>query len=134
MAQFVLVDTSILVRFWRQQASGLRLSQITRQGVEEWARRLSSVYRSDAIVTPVYVEFVAGAADSHELKLARDFLSQFEIIDQGRIPPQDWVETRRLAERVPRNRSPRQLGDCLIKAIAKRLKHDVLSHDENFPT
>lgn len=133
MAQFVL-DTSILVRFWRQQAAGLRLSQITRRDVEEWAWRLATVYRSDAIVTPVYVEFAAGTGSSHELKLARAFLSQFEIIDHGRILPQDWEETKRLAERVPRNGSPRQLGDCLIKAIAKRLKHDVLSHDENFPT
>jgi hypothetical protein len=34
---------------------------------------------------------------------------------------------------VPRNGKPRQLGDCLIRAIAARLKYDVQTVDGSFP-
>jgi predicted nucleic acid-binding protein len=49
------------------------------------------------------------------------------------ILPEDWQEAIRIASRVPRSPAPRQLGDCLIRAIAHRLKYEVFTSDMNFP-
>ncbi len=76
---------------------------------------------------------VAGATNRQELRLTQAFLEEFRCIDSGRIPQQDWTEAVRLAQRVPRDGSPRQLGDCLIQAISKRLRHQVATHDARFP-
>lgn len=46
---------------------------------------------------------------------------------------EDWKKARQIAERVPRNGKPRQLGDCLIRAIAARLKYyDMQTADDSF--
>ena len=85
-------------------------------------------------MTPVYIEFVAGARTAVELELSRAYLAGLEIVDAGRILKEDWEKARQLAERVPRDGKPRQLGDCLIRAIALRLKYyDVLTADDSFP-
>jgi predicted nucleic acid-binding protein len=91
------------------------------------------LYKTDAIVTPVRIEFAAGARDAQELKVFRSYLAMFQNIDGGRILPEDWDEALRFAEWIPRNGRPRQLGDCLIRAIARRLRFDVLTRDTGFP-
>ncbi len=87
----------------------------------------------NAIVTPVVVEFVAGARKSRELELFRAFLACFDVIDRGQILPADWQAARRVAERIPRDGKPRQLGDCLIRAIARRLNYEIDTADQTFP-
>lgn len=99
-----------------------------------WAAKLIKAYSSDVIVTPVYLEFVAGTKSTWELKIARAYLSALRILDKGKILDRDWVEARRLAERIRRDGKPRHLGDCLIKAIANRFRYEVLSSDQGFPT
>lgn len=89
--------------------------------------------RANAIATPVVIEFLAGTKNSHELPLARACLAQFHVADAGDVRAADWGESRRLAERVPRDGKPRQLGACLVKAIARRLKYDVQTFDQRFP-
>jgi predicted nucleic acid-binding protein len=125
-------DTSFLIWHWQRSKQRAR-RPIESDDARPWARRLIDLRRTDAIVTPSYIEFVAGVRDTGELDLARSYLGEFRIIDGGRILPEDWVEARRLAERVPNDRKPRQLGDCLIRAIARRLKHEVLTLDRSFP-
>jgi predicted nucleic acid-binding protein len=85
------------------------------------------------LVTPVVIEFLAGVRGRHELELADKFLSEFAVLDDGNVVPSDWQEARRLARRVPQDGTRRQLGDCLIRAIANRLRADVLTLDEDFP-
>ena len=51
----------------------------------------------------------------------------------GNVTTADWQEAIRIARRVPRNRKPRQLGDCLIRAIANRLRYKVETLDADFP-
>jgi predicted nucleic acid-binding protein len=128
-----ILDTSVLIGFWQYMRSGRPLIEVALEDAIQWGRRLARE-RSAAIVTPVCVEFVAGVRSSHELRLARAYLAQFQIIDNCRILKRDWTEAQRMAERVPRDGRPRQLGDCLIKAIADRLNYDVDSSDEAFPT
>jgi len=79
-----------------------------------------------------YIEMVGGITSRRELELTKAFLGVFTCIDQKRIPASDWQEAIRLAQRVPRDRRPRQLGDCLIRAIANRLKYNVLTFDTGF--
>ena len=86
-------------------------------------------------MTPVYIEFIAGARSAVELELSRAYLAGLEVVDAGRILKEDWEKARKLAERIPRNGKLRQLGDCLIRAIAARLKYyDVLTADDSFPS
>ena len=131
MARRVL-DTTYLVQHWRRRKR-TPLSDVRADEAETWAKELIGLQNADAIVTPIYIEFVAGVRSAHELVLARAYLAPFRVIDDGSISNADWKLARRIAERVPRDGKPRQLGDCLIKAIATRLNHDVESLDVGFP-
>ena len=84
-------------------------------------------------MTPVYIEFLGGARSAAELKLYVEYLKSFDVLDKHRIAPEDCQEAIRIAQRVPRSGSPRQLGDCLIRAIANRLNADVFTLDREFP-
>lgn len=88
--------------------------------------------QNDAILTPIYIEFIAGTRSSNELDLARAFLGEFDRIDKGEITSQDWREAERYASRVPEDGHARGLVDCLIKAIAKRLRMDIDTSDKRF--
>ena len=128
-----VIDTSVLCSFWHRRLNGRRLQDVSLQDARRWAQELIEVH-GDAIVSPVSVEFVAGARKGRELALFRAFLSAFDVIDKGRIPVADWDAAHRLAERVPRDGKPRHLGDCLIRAIAKRLNYEVDTTDQTFPS
>jgi predicted nucleic acid-binding protein len=127
-----VIDTSVLCSFWHRRSAGRRLNDVSTHDVKRWAQELIEV-RGNAIVTPVGIEFLAGARKRRELELFRAFLGCFEIIDNGEISSDDWRAARRLAERIPRDGKPRHLGDCLIRAIARRLKCEVDTSDQAFP-
>jgi len=94
---------------------------------------LVEAHNSNAVLTPVYIEFIAGVRSNAELRLAEVYLKQFDVIDKRSILKQDWEEAERLVRRVPRNGKPRHLVDCLIRAIANRLNKDVFTLDQTFP-
>jgi len=124
-----LLDTSVLVAYWRHRRS-LRINDATVEDAKRWAEELIEQHGSRAIATPVSIEFLAGTRSGHELRLARSYLDHFAEIDHGRITPDDWRQARRMAERVPPNGKPRQMGDCLIRAVAKRLNHEIVTLDQ----
>jgi predicted nucleic acid-binding protein len=126
-----ILDTSILIRHWRTKAIGT-LSNWNTEDATEWAGELIELRRADAIVSPVYVEFVAGVRSSHELQLARAYLARFRVVHAWNVLAADWTLARQFAERVPKDGKPRQLGDCLIRAIAERLTYDVDRIDVRF--
>ena len=128
-----ILDTSRLVSWWRDRAKadGRPLDMVTMKNAEAWANALLE-WRPGVIVSPVEIEFLAGARSSHELQLFRSYLAQFENIDEGKILPQDWKKASQYAARVPRNRKPRHFGDCLIQAIADRLHCVVDTLDQHF--
>jgi len=101
--------------------------------MRSWAEKLIANHGSRRIVTPVYIEMVAGATGSDELKLTHAYLDPFEMVDEGKIPKEDWDEAKRIAQRVAPKGGKRQLGDCLVRAIANRLNCDVLTLDGTFP-
>jgi predicted nucleic acid-binding protein len=127
-----LLDSSVLIRYWRKRSRGA-LNDKTTVDAAAWGQELIAIEETDAIVTPVYLEVVVGTRSSHELRLTLTYLHQFRCVDQGHIPAPDWEEAIRLAKRVPADSRPRQLGDCLVKAIAKRLKYIVRTFDTRFP-
>jgi predicted nucleic acid-binding protein len=104
-----VLDTNVLIEHWRH-CGGHTGGDKTAADAIQWAKELIDRFDAGAVVTPVCVEFLAGVTSSRELELARAYLSQFRVIDQARIPAQDWEEARRLAERVPRDGKPRQLA------------------------
>jgi predicted nucleic acid-binding protein len=127
-----LLDTTILIGHWRRRQRGSLKGKTQRDAVA-WAKELIDLYETDAILTPVQIEMLAGVRNSDELKLARAFLGQFRCLDAGTITAADWEEAERLAQRVPRDGRPRSLGDCLIRAVANRLRHEVVTTDTGFP-
>ncbi len=104
-------------------------AQVRETDAEEWARGLIEIEDTNAIVTPVRLEYLCGVRDQWELGLARAYLRPFQSIDKGKTVVADWREAQRIAERVPKNGRPRDFGDCLIKAIALRLNYQVRSFD-----
>jgi predicted nucleic acid-binding protein len=128
----LLLDTSVLIRHWHRLSGG-QITSKAESDARGWANRLIDLQKTSNVATPVVIEFLAGARTAHELSLFRAYLEQFDIIDRGEILRDDWDLARRIAERVPRDGKPRQLGDCLIRAIAKRFRCDVITSDDRFP-
>ena len=129
-----VLDTTILIGHWRRLPTARPLTEIDEAEVERWAQQLIKIEQSDATVTPVSLEVsLRGWRSSEKSILARAFLKPFKAIDDRRTLKRDWQEALRLAGRVPANRKPRDFGDCLIKAIAQRLNHDVRTLDSGMP-
>jgi len=122
-----VLDTSVLCHFWR----GFQRQTLDTDTVREKANELIARENTRWIVSPVRIEFLVGARSSAELQLYEDFLAAFDVIDGGKIPPQDWQEAERLAKRIGAHRQ-RKLGDCLIEAIANRLHCEVVTKDPDF--
>jgi predicted nucleic acid-binding protein len=126
-----VLDTSRLISFWsRKTARDGRPDQSTARA---WAAELVDLEGTDAIVTPVRIEFICHANSRDLLQLYEAFVDGFAVVDRGQIGPSDWENAARLARRVPRNGKPRQLGDCLIRAVATRLGYDVMTNEIDFP-
>lgn len=132
MSRRGLFDTSILIDHWNRRSHPV-VRRWTAKDARAWARELSSLRQTRATVTPAALEFLCGATTERELELYLEYLKGFELIDRGNITISDWNEAERIAKRIPRKPRRRQLGDCLIRAIANRLKYDVISTDNYFP-
>jgi predicted nucleic acid-binding protein len=129
-----ILDSNKLINHWHAAWTKAKNSrrQLTTADVKQWAQDLIATAQNNAILTPIYLEFIAGTRSSNELELARAFLQEFERIDKGEIRSQDWHEAERYASQVPRDGRPRDLVDCLIKAVAKRLRMDIDTADKRF--
>jgi predicted nucleic acid-binding protein len=128
-------DTSVFIHYWRTRVRpGLvRMDSSENATVAAHAFELSRLTGVDATVTPVVLEFLCGFTSREEMELAKVFLLQFRVIDGGYLLKEDWTEARRIAERVPRSGKPRQLGDCLVRAVANRYNYSVETYDAEFP-
>jgi hypothetical protein len=93
-----VLDTSILSRHWHK-CRAPQLATNTAQEARGWAKRLVALYDTEAIVTPIYLEMVAGVCSRHELQLTRADLGVFRCIDERRIGPSDWDAAIQWAER-----------------------------------
>ena len=149
-----ILDTSVLVSYWIEYCEDLVPRKSHKRSRKRGRKRtedrketrrvlLSKVRRiaklmiercgSREIVTPVAIEFLAGFTRKEEMELGEAFLEELDCIDRGQITPEDWKEVRRLARRIPRDGRRRQLGDCLIRALANRFARDVFTPDRAFP-
>lgn len=132
-----ILDTSILIHHWHQALKRARITpganRTGEQTVRSWARNLITLRQSKSILTPIYVEFMAGAKSAKDIRLFRSYLAEFVVIDEGNVFKADWDVALQIAERVPVDGKPRQLGDCLIRALARRLNCEVVSKDVTFP-
>jgi predicted nucleic acid-binding protein len=127
----IVLDTNILIRHWRRNYVRPRKNHRAKDA-RRWGRELIRAEGTNAIVTPVYIEMIAGASTEQEARLTLAFLQPFRCVDEQDIPPGDWGNAVRLAARA-RGRT-RDLGDCLIRAIANRLHYEVRTDDTGFPT
>jgi predicted nucleic acid-binding protein len=127
-----LLDTSVLVSWWRRKGGRGSLEKID-DDVRNWSEELLELHAAAGIVSPVYIEFVCGFTESRRLHLGELFLEVFDVLDHWKVGKRDLDEARNIARRIPRNRKPRQLGDCLIRALANRLNYEVVTTDQSFP-
>jgi predicted nucleic acid-binding protein len=127
-----LFDSNYLMNHYRRKCHS-PIARWSERDAHAWADDLLELYQTNAIVSPVYLEFVAGTSSHADLKLSRAYLSRFVIVDGWKIVDRDLKEARRIAERVPRDGRPRDFGDCLIRAIANRFSYEVLTNDASFP-
>ena len=123
-----ILDTSILGTFWKHQG----LTKKSAADVRNAAKQLIKSRDTNAIVTPVYLECVAGARTGNELQLMRAFLAEFNVVDAWHVSDDDWEAARSFAERIPHDGKPRHMGDCLIRAIANRISYEVSYIDNRF--
>jgi len=123
------LDTNRLIAHWRRCRRNRPLSECSIADVEAWADRLIHDDGTKAILTPVVIEFLCGTMSAQELSLHRAFLKRFDVIDEGKILDEDWIQAERFACWVPRDRKSRDFGDCLLAAIARRLGYDPLTSD-----
>ena len=119
-----ILDTNVLIDHWRTFGKKVRTANECKAHAEE----LIEVQGTNGIVSPVLIEFLAGAMSSEQLELHKAYLEPFVVLDRGMIPPGDWDQAKRFAQ-WNREGRPRDLGDCLVQAIAKRLNADVVSSD-----
>lgn len=84
------------------------------------AGELIQLYSTNATVTPVKLEFLAGSRSRTELTLMEAFLSEFTVIDKGKITDTDWCLAEIYTRRVPAGGKRRGAFDCLFRAIADR--------------
>ncbi len=123
-----LLDTNILIKYWKRK----QLWKQPKNAIRRSAKELAELYEADGILTPIYIEMMVGTTSEKEVELTKEFLGELKILDEGRILADDWKHAERYAARVLRSGGRRQLGDCLIKAIADRLNYDVVSDDKFF--
>jgi predicted nucleic acid-binding protein len=119
-----LLDTNRLSLHWKRMRVR-PLVEYSRDDAKLWADKLIELEGSKAICSPIVVEFLCGVMNSHELEMSRTFLERFDVVDGGNITREDWETAKRYAAWVRNNSGPRDFGDCLIAAIAKRLKYDL---------
>jgi len=122
-----ILDTEVLIRHYNKMTQ-----QRSAHAVKEHARKLIELEKTHWILSPIKIEFLCGARDSNEFNLYSAYLEAFEVLDKRKIPSQDWSEAERLAQWSKLEGRPRKLGDCLIKAIAKRLHAGVVTRDLDF--
>jgi predicted nucleic acid-binding protein len=126
-----ILDTNRLINHWRSFLKD-KSPNVSGTDIKQGANKLIKAVGSNAIVTPVYLEFIAGSRSKEELQLFLIFLAEFEIVDKGVITPDDWKIAKQIASRVPRDGHPRDSIDCLIAAIAERLHMVVDTADRRF--
>ena len=79
-----LLDSSLLIAHFKRISS---LAEKGREDARDWAKRLIENKGTNALVSPVVIEMLAGVRDSHELSLTEAFLDEFDIVDERKIPP-----------------------------------------------
>jgi predicted nucleic acid-binding protein len=137
----VILDTNILCEWWRRDRPRDAAQ------ARERALKLMACYlpESCSILTPIRLEVLCGTRDRSEQRITEAYLAEFRCADEGKVLIEDWIEAERIAKRIlfkstPRKRKtppepvPRDFCDCLIRAIANRLRMDVVTRDESFPS
>ena len=127
MARPKILDTHILISHFRMLYDK---KERTPLAFKSHAEELIEVQGTNQIVSPVQIEFLAGA-NRENLECRKAYLEPFRILDKGNIPAKDWEEAKRIAQWVRIGRE-RKLGDCLIEAISIRFNGDIISSDPDF--
>ena len=127
MARPKILDTQVLINHF-----GMLYNTKARTpgAFKSHAEELIEVQGTNQIVSPVLIEFLAGA-NRENLECRKAYLEPFSVLDKGNIPARDWEEAKRIAQWVRIGRE-RKLGDCLIEAISIRFNGDIVSSDRDF--
>lgn len=123
-----VIDTNVLIELWHGRKPARRPVR-SEESADEAAAAWLRLNPKDSILTPVRLEFLAGTRDKEEQRLADRFLAAFEVLDGGRVLPEDWERAERYARRIRGTGKARQAIDCLLLAICDRLHADLHTID-----
>lgn len=125
-------DTSHLIRHWHQKSGKKDAEVFSKADVEGWAGELIRLHETRFICTVVRVEFLCNTYGGTKLQRAREFLDCFHVVDEGELKRSDMEQAEKFAPARKNDRKPtRQLGDCLIAAVYRRLSYQMIPAVEN---
>ncbi|HEX3659612.1 MAG TPA: hypothetical protein VHV55_27740 [Pirellulales bacterium] len=137
-----ILDTNQLINAWHRFRDGRPSQNCTAADARAWGQRYAT---EGDIVRPVLIEFLCKVKTPHELRLYETFLEQFKLADGGRVIQQDWDVAEEIAKSIMKERPPRHRGskvkafkqrdlsDCLIEAICRRLRRECKTDDRGYP-
>lgn len=128
-----ILDTNRLINHWGRCRARHGPRAISTERAKSWADELIEIEDAQTILTPIYIEYLCGQTTAEKVRLAQAFLNQFKIVDRGMIQDTDWQLATRIAARVRPSGGRRQMGDCLIRAVADRLGFEIRTGDRGFP-
>lgn len=113
----VLVDSSVWIDFLR--------------GLESAATAMASITKTKRIVVcgQIKQEVLQGSRDS---KAFEKLNKQMSIWEYEAETPEDFIEAARMFSELRWKGITVPPGDCLIAALAKRLKLELYAHDADF--
>ena len=138
-----ILDTNVLIGRWHRCRKGRKIEDCTLTDAREWGRRISM---DGDIILPVRIEFLVCAKTEHECRLYEEYLRQFGEADNRRILAVDWEVAESIAKGirkprpargrgiVSRRTTARDFGDCLIRAVCRRLRREIVIDDREFPS
>jgi hypothetical protein len=83
-----VLDTNILLSFWNH-CSQKSKGRFQAADARRWAKQLISFHNTNAILTPIYIEVLAGVTNAKEATAWEAFLAEFACVDRQQLFKED---------------------------------------------
>lgn len=72
-----ILDTNLLINHWGRCRVQHKNRSISANHAQKWAEQLIEIEYAQAILTPIYIEYLCGQTSAEKVKLAQAFLGKF---------------------------------------------------------
>jgi predicted nucleic acid-binding protein len=126
--KYRVLDNNILIEIWHGKWPGgkpVRSEAAAAAEPQKWLKK----FPNDAILTPVRLEFLGGARDRDDLRLCDTFLSEFDVLDEGKVLEADWKRAEHFSRWIRDKGRSRGAIDSLLRAICERVNAELYTRD-----